>query len=99
MEEVVKQSVKGEWTRVSEAEIMMFYFIQVHRHFNTFSNFFFICIILKCPLFTNSGPNYLLPFLFQIKKKRKMKWNSNALCAGQDIILYCKFIKETLQYR
>lgn len=28
-----------------------------------------------------------------------MKWNSNALCPGQDIILYCKFIKETLQYR
>lgn len=32
-----------------------------------------------------------------------MKWNlatnSNTLCPGQDIILYCKFIKETLQYR
>lgn len=40
-------------------------------------------------------------FILQIKRKKV--WTrclyGYALCPGQDIILYCKFIKETLQYR
>lgn len=40
-----------------------------------------------------------LPLSCRLQTKRDLAANSYVLCPGQDIILYCKFIKETLQYR
>lgn len=42
---------------------------------------------------------WLLSFTSQAGKKLRVATNPYVLCPGQDIILYCKFIKETLQYR
>lgn len=40
-----------------------------------------------------------LPLSYRLQPKWELTANSYILCPGQDIILYCKFIKETLQYR
>lgn len=51
-----------------------------------------------CFLFEHS-PSDFSPLSHRLKMKPRVATNHSVLCPGQDIILYCKFIKETLQYR